>query len=97
MISSVFKNSYKAIQLELKDKEFNLLKHLEQAIKDKEEAMRLHSSAGEFYKGKEVAFSKTYEMFFGVLLKQADGNIAPSYLQDKITEVAKELKKLLGQ
>lgn len=95
MISTILENGYFAMKVEIKEKELELLKELDLAIKQKEGMKKMHSSVELICEGRQQAYLKVYERIFGVLCKNKDGSLDVLNLQSKISSVLKELKELL--
>ena len=95
MLASVLENSFFAIKMEMKEKEFELLKELNLAILERDAMKARHSSTELIYQGRAEAYLKVYEKIFGVLCKNKDGSLDVFNLQHKIESVCKELKELL--
>ena len=94
MLASVLENSFFAIKMEMKEKEWELLKELELAIKEGN-AKTMGSSTKLICQGRAEAYLGVYEKIFGVLCKNKDGSLDTSNLKYKIESVLKELKELL--
>lgn len=97
MLTSVLENSFFAIKMEMKEKELELLKELDLAIKERYATENLDSPTALICQGRQEAYLRVYERIFGILRrnKDKDGSLDISGLQDKIIDVFKELKELL--
>lgn len=95
MLATILENGYFAAKMEMKEKELELLKELDLTIKERYAMENLNNSTELICQGRQEAYSKVYERIFGVLHKNEDGSLNILALQDKITNVYKELKKLL--
>ena len=95
MLASNLKNNFYAIQMEMKEQEFELLKELELATKEKRGMENLNSSTALICQGRVQAYTKIYEKLFGVLHKDKDGSLNATALKYRIKTVVKELQELL--
>lgn len=94
MLASILENSFFAIKMEMKEKEWELLKELDLAIKEGNAKM-LSNPAKLICQGRAEAYLNIYEKIFGVLCKNKDGSLDILNLKYKIESVLKELKELL--
>jgi len=95
MLASVLENSFYVVKMEMKDKEFELLKELELAMKEERGMKNMNSSVALICKGRVQAYTKIYEKLFGVLQKNTSGILNPVALQYRIKRVAREVRELL--
>ena len=94
MLAQNIENSLFIIKTEMKEKEWELLKELDLAIKEANSKV-LSDSTKLICRGRAEAYLKIYEKFFGVLCKNKDGSLDPINLKYKLANVPKELKEFL--
>ncbi len=94
MLAQNIENGFFAIKVEMKEKEWELLKELRLAI-NKGNSKLLSSSVRSICTGRAQAYLQIYEKFFGVLCKNKDSSLNNLKLQHKTKSVLKELKELL--
>jgi len=95
MLAQNIENGFFAIKAEMKEKEFELLKELDLAIKHKSSMKKMKSSVELVCEGRIQAYTKIYEKLFGVLQKNKDDSPHVLALEYRIKSVFKELKKFL--
>lgn len=94
MISTILENSFFAIKIEMKEKEWELLKELDLAVKEGN-AKAISNPTKLICQGRAEAYLTVYERIFGYLCKNKDGSLDTINLKYKVESVCKELKELL--
>lgn len=94
MLAQNIENNFFNIKVEMKEKEWELLKELDLAIKEGNAKM-LSNSTKLICQGRAEAYLNIYEKLFGALHKNKDGSLDTLRLKYKVEYVLEELKKFL--